>query len=121
MPAVYRSELKRIDAVMADIKAAPDSMDKTYLGWPYRRWSGFMSYRPIDELVKIDIPVLVVHGGKDINTPVESSKMIAEEFSKHGKTNLTYIEYKNWDHYLNKEFDTILKDMANWLESDLAK
>nr|WP_094605929.1 alpha/beta hydrolase [Sporomusa silvacetica] len=121
MPAPYRSDLKRIDAVMADIKAAPDALDKTYMGWPYRRWSGFMSYRPIDELVKIDIPVLVVHGGKDINTPVESSRLIAEEFSKHGKPNLTYIEYKNWDHYFSKEFDIILKDMANWLETDLAK
>lgn len=120
MPDNYRTELKKIDAVMADIKAAPDALDKTYLGWPYRRWSGFMSYRPIDELVKIDIPILVVHGAQDINTPVESSRTIAEEFSKHGKKNLTYIEYKDWNHYLSKEFNTLLKDMASWLEIDVA-
>lgn|GEM_PF-955966 len=115
MPAAYRGELQKIDTIMDKIKASPDSMDNTYLGWPYKRWSGFLSYRPLNELVKIDIPILVMHGGKDINTPVESSRMIQEEFNNLGKTNLVYIEYKNLNHYFGKKLDTILNEIANWL------
>lgn len=115
LPNGYKSELLRLDNMINEIKKDPDSLTQQYLGWPFKRWSSFMFYRPIDEYIKIDVPILVIHGEKDISTPVESSREIQHEFSKLGKSNLTYIEYKGWDHQLSTHMKVILKDISNWI------
>ncbi|XER09808.1 hypothetical protein SRRS_54460 [Sporomusa rhizae] len=112
---VYRKELLKLDMTMEEIKKDPNSLTKQYLGWPFKRWSSFMDYRPLDELLKIDTPILVLHGDLDISTPVESSRAVEEEFTKKGKKNLSYIEYKGWDHQLSKHMNIILKDISDWL------
>jgi len=39
-------------------------------------------------LLRVDVPILVVHGGKDESTPVRSAQRLAEIFRAEGKTNL---------------------------------
>lgn len=116
IPPMDRNELMKVDIAMREIKNDPDSLEKTYYGCSYKYWSGFMSYRPLDEFTKIKIPILVIHGSLDINTPVESSRAIVKEFDKQGKTNLAYIEYKNWNHFFSNNLDVILKDIGIWLK-----
>ena len=119
MPKRYKEALMKVDATMKEIKKDPDSLEKTYCGWPFRRWSGFMSYRPLDELITINIPVLMRHGEKDISAPVESARVVVKEFNKLGKTNLCYYEYKNGDHRFNGDFDTIMKIMNDWFKETI--
>ncbi len=111
----YKKELENIDKITEDIKKNPDSLSKMYLGWPYKRWSDFMFYRPIDDIVKINILVLVMHGDKDLSVPVESSRFVKDEFDKIGKTNLTYKEYKDRDHGYNENFEYLVKEIESWL------
>lgn len=112
---IYGKELLKLDMVMNEIKQDPNSLTKQYLGWPYKRWSSFMAYRPVDELLKINSPILILHGDLDISTPVESSRAVKEEFNRQGKKNLSYIEYKGWNHQLSKHMNIILKDISDWL------
>lgn len=114
MPEGYKQEIMKVDAAMKEIAKDPDSLEKTYCGLPFRRWSGFMSYRPLVDLIRIDIPIFMMHGEKDTSAPVESSRLVVEEFQKLGKTNLKYYEYKNGDHRFNGDFKTVMKIIEDW-------
>lgn len=72
-----------------------------------------MNFRPLDELTKIGIPILIIHGGQDMIIPVESSWFISEEFSRLVKTNLKYLEYAGEGNALN--LAAVIKDIALWL------
>jgi pimeloyl-ACP methyl ester carboxylesterase len=115
MPQPYRELLMESDNVMEAIRSNQDVHDKWYAGFPYKRWAGFFPYRPLDDFVKIDIPIFLMQGTKDTSAPIESSRFFAAEFKKLGKNNLTYVEYKNGDHRLNGNFKVTLKKIENWL------
>lgn len=86
-----------LDARVADIKAHPDA-DTLWAGHPYRRWSSFMFRRPGDDLLKVDRPILLVHGDRDSSVPVESARALKGMFDGAGKTNLTLVEIPGADH-----------------------
>jgi dipeptidyl aminopeptidase/acylaminoacyl peptidase len=46
---------------------------------------------PILRVAQIDAPVLLVHGDKDENVPVEQVKAMAEALISHGKEAETFI------------------------------
>lgn len=115
MPHLYRELLMEADSVMEEIRSNQDIHDKWYAGYPYKRWAGFFPYRPLDDFVKINIPIFLMQGSKDTSAPIESSRIFAAEFKRLGKNNLTYVEYKNGDHRLNGNFKVILKSIENWL------
>lgn len=115
MPQPYRELLIEADNVMEAIRSNQDLHDKWFAGYPYKRWAGFFPYRPLDDFVKINIPIFLMQGTKDTSAPIESSRVFAAEFKRLEKNNLTYIEYKNGDHRLNGNFKAILKKIENWL------
>ncbi|AZO95146.1 alpha/beta hydrolase [Halocella sp. SP3-1] len=118
-PEGYKNELKRLEEVVEDIKQNPDTIDKRYLGLPYKRWSSFMFYRPLDDLLKIDIPIFMGQGEMDMMSAVDSARRVKEEFVKMNKENLTYIEYKDKGHGFNGEFETIIKDIEDWFRKEI--
>lgn len=118
-PEGYKNELKRLEEVVEDIKQNPDTIDKRYLGLPYKRWSSFMFYRPLDDLLKIDIPIFMGQGEMDMMSAVDSARSVKEEFVKMNKENLTYIEYKDKGHGFNGEFETIIKDIEDWFRKEI--
>jgi pimeloyl-ACP methyl ester carboxylesterase len=115
MPQPYQQMLMEADNVMEAIRSNQDVHDKWYAGYPYKHWAGFFPYRPLDDFIKIDIPILLMQGTRDISTPIESSQFFVAEFKRLGKNNLTYVEYKNGDHRLNGNFKATLKKIENWL------
>lgn len=115
MPEPYRELLMEADNVMEAIRSKQVVQDKWYAGYPYKRWAGFFPYCPLDDFVKIDIPIFLIQGTKDTSAPIESSRIFAAEFKRLGKNNLTYIEYKNGDHRLNGDFKATLKKIESWL------
>jgi pimeloyl-ACP methyl ester carboxylesterase len=115
MPQAYRELLMEADNVMEAIRSKQDVHDKWYVGYPYEHWAGFFPYRPLDDFVKINVPIFLMQGTKDTSAPIESSRVFAAEFERLGKNNLTYIEYKNGDHRFNGKFKEILKKIENWL------
>ncbi|MDF2563874.1 MAG: alpha/beta hydrolase [Massilibacillus sp.] len=115
MPQPYRELLMEADNVMEAIRSNQDVHDKWYAGYPYKHWAGFFPYHPLDDFVKINVPIFLMQGTKDTSAPIESSRAFAAEFKRLGKNNLTYVENKNEDHRFNGNFKAILKKIEYWL------
>ena len=114
--------LDKINSVFEDVRSNPDSM-KMWAGHPYRRWNSYLWERPVDCLVKLDIPIFLAHGSKDESVPVESSRAVRATFDKLGKKNLTYKEYENANHlFVNLKDGLLLSplievDLLEWFEN----
>lgn len=94
------SALKKLDSLytqIEDIENNRTSINKFWLNNTYKRWHEF-SEPPVENLLKIDVPIFVAIGTKDQAVPIESSLIIKTEFLRHHKNNLTFNIYPNLDH-----------------------
>ena len=94
-------EAESLFAVYKDIYADPGSTDKWYYGHPYRRWGSFCNFIPVEHLVRLDIPILLVNGTEDRSSPILQSDYIMLEFIRRGKSNLTYHVVPGMGHSLH--------------------
>ena len=95
--------IQQMDSLLAqinNIETDPNSTSKYWLGNTYRRWSHF-SEPPVENLLKINIPVFVAFGANDVSVPVESALIIPIEFARLKKNNLTFRLYPDYDHSFN--------------------
>lgn len=88
---------EELELGIAKIRKEPDTFD-AWLGHPHHRWSSFLWHSPLDDLVRLDIPIFVAHGTEDTSAPIESARAIRDGFLERGKTNLTYVELEGLDH-----------------------
>ncbi|MRM84001.1 alpha/beta hydrolase [Riemerella anatipestifer] len=118
----YDSLVNQMNSIFSD----PNNINKEFFGCTYERWSGF-SEPAIENLLKINVPIFVVHGAKDESVPVESSLLIPLEFIRNNKSNLTYKFYPDLNHSLmtvpndsNKEpiskWNEIFDEFIKWCE-----
>ena len=91
-----QENVQHLIEVYKDILDNPTSLKKWH-GQAYRRWSSFFD-PPIEDLIKLDIPIFAAKGTKDKNSSVEAFDILPVEFIRHGKKNLTWREYPNLDH-----------------------
>ncbi|MFT3687285.1 MAG: alpha/beta hydrolase [Phycisphaerales bacterium] len=108
-----------LDAIFADIRANPQS-DKRWYGHPYRRWASYAFERPLDDLLNVHVPVLLIHGDADMNVPVASARAVRDAFDAAGMTNLSYREYAGADHRFTtvdgvSVFPRVEVDLVSWL------
>ena len=83
-----------------------------------RMWDDSVS--PIEEVAKVNVPMLIVHGDVDQRVPVEHAKKYTKALDDHGKT-YKYLELAKADHFSNTlrfdhrlEFYTAMMDfLAN--------
>ena len=76
----------------------PKSTTKEWFGESYYKWSSFTLNSPIDNMLKLDIPILYVAGGEDHHS-ILNMDYAKLEFLRKGKNNLTYKVYPNCDHF----------------------
>jgi pimeloyl-ACP methyl ester carboxylesterase len=115
------STVEELDAKFAEIQAAPDSGEVWY-GHPFRMWSSYLWFRPMDGLFTRPIPIFLAQGTADTATPVESARAMRDEFARQGLTNLTYAEYPDLDHHFSNEAGEsrlvdLQKDVHAWISS----
>jgi pimeloyl-ACP methyl ester carboxylesterase len=115
MPDGYRALCAQVEQERKNIDQNPDSIEKSYLGWPYRRWSSFFVYNPIEELALIDIPVFFVQGNVDWNSPVESVHRVQESLPNKP---FTYRYIAEMGHFPDDEsvIFSLLNEIAGWLQ-----
>ena len=92
----------RDNARFEEIRAAPDS-GEMWLGHPFRMWSSYLWFRPMDVLRPLSIPIFLAQGTADRSTPVESARAMQEGFDRVGASNLTYVEYPGLDHHFSSD------------------
>ena len=88
------------------IYASPTSTNKTWFGETYLKWSSFSKTTPLENMLKLDIPILYIAGGKDNNQTILNMDYAKLEFLRKGKNNLTYKVYPNCNHYFQESFTT---------------
>ena len=84
-----------------------------------RAWDKSIS--PIDEVEKINIPMLIVHGDLDQRVPVDHANKYLKKLDEHGKT-YKYLELEGADHFSNTLFYdhkiTFYNALIDYLEND---
>ncbi len=95
-----QSELLKMKNTFAETETNPTG-SKTIYGATntYKWWNSILRLRPLNYMLDLNFPILMVHGDIDIATPVESARATVGEFSEQNKTNLTYIEFPGLDHH----------------------
>ena len=81
--------------------------------------TSLLEFRPFDYYKNINIPVLFIHGEKDFNVAVESTRYVQENLPEKP---FEYIYYKNMAHGPNSlsftytfQLHRIRNDMAKWI------
>ena len=100
-----------------DIYQNPLSTDKFWLGHTYKRWASFCKDIPLEDMVKLKIPILLISAGNDENSPITGIDYVKLEFIRQNMNNLTYKVYPNCDHWFNDQsLDTnLLKEMMDYV------
>ena len=91
-----------------------ESTEKTPMGLVHRQMASFLNLRPFDYYVTIDIPVLFIHGKKDLNIAVESTMYIKENLPAKP---FEYIIYEDMGHIPmnDPERDRFRADIEKWI------
>ncbi len=113
------TSVEELNAKLDEIRAAPDS-GELWFGHPFRMWSSYLWFRPMDGLTTRPIPIFLAQGTADTATPVESARAMRDEFARLGLTNLTYAEYPGLDHHFSNEAGEsrlidLQKDVYAWI------
>lgn len=92
----------------------PKSTTKEWYGETYYKWSSFTLNAPIDNMLKLNIPILYVAGGEDRHS-ILNMDYAKLEFLRKGKNNLTYKVYPNYDHFF-METKTDESGKKEWID-----
>jgi esterase/lipase len=97
-----------------NIEEYVDSIETNPYGVVYRWLASFINIRPFDYYKDINIPLLFIHGEKDLNMAVESTKYVQENLPKKP---FEYIYYKNMKHIPVKYFEMkrFREDIVKWI------
>ena len=100
-------------AVHENFEDYSESIETTPLGLVYRQLVSFMDLRPFDYYKNINIPILFIHGTKDMNIAVESTMYIQKNLPDKP---FKFIYY-DMGHIPMKEADKIRfrNDIAKWI------
>ena len=97
-----QQEIDKLFAIYKEIYSDPRNTEKWYYGHPYKRWGSFCTDIPLEHLTKMEIPILMLAGSADRNSPILQSDYVMLEFLRLGKTNLTYHVIPGCDHWFNE-------------------
>lgn len=87
----------------AKIYQDPLSTSKYWYGSSYLKWSSFSKNTPLENMLRLNIPILYVAGGKDNNQTIIDMDYAKLEFLRKGKNNLTYMVYPDCNHFFQEE------------------
>lgn len=87
----------------AKIYQNPQAIDQSWYGATYLKWSSFSKTTPLENMLKLDIPILYVAGGKDNNQTILGMDYAKLEFLRQGKNNLSYKVYPRCNHFFQEE------------------
>ena len=87
----------------AKLYQSPKAVDQTWYGSTYLKWSSFSRTTPLENMLKLSIPILYIAGGRDNNQTIMSMDYAKLEFLRQGKANLLYRVYPDCNHYFQEE------------------
>lgn len=94
-----QSEIDGYLFTFKDIYKNPKATDKTFSGHTYKRWASFCAEDPMVSLTKLTIPIYMLVGSADGNSPIYGLDYVPLEFARLRKENLTYEVCVGCDHF----------------------
>jgi dienelactone hydrolase len=85
-----QSEVDGYLSTFKEIYKNPAATDRTFSGHTYKRWASFCAEDPFVLLTKLSIPIYMLAGSADNNSPIYGLDYVPLEFARLGKENLTY-------------------------------
>jgi len=116
-----QNEIDSLYQVFSEIYKNPNTTNKYWQGHTYKRWASFCKDVPLENMIQLDIPILVISCGYDENSLITGIDYVELEFLRKQKKNLTYKVYPDCDHWFNdqKQQSNRLSEMVdfvvNWL------
>lgn len=113
--------MERMRAAFDGIRSDPDATG-VLGGVSYNWWRDVLDRRFSDDLLKADIPVLLVHGGRDQSAPVEAARATRDAFVAAGQERrLTYWEFESRDHAMvdpqgRSHMREVLTQVRRWID-----
>ena len=108
-----------IDSLLNDIKKNPVN-NKMFLGYTYKYWNSYIFYDVDSYYDKLNIPVLLVIGEKDMSVPCESVSYLKEKYknNKNYTCRIIYdLNHSLFDSRGNSHFKDVLKNyIVPWVE-----
>lgn len=102
--------------------------NKTWLGPSntYKRWASWLDAAPLDDFLRVKVPIYVAHGHRDTSVPVASATEIQTEFRRVGKGNLDLRLYPSLDHNWRDQLGRshareVVADMTAWLATHVER
>ncbi|MCG8332561.1 MAG: hypothetical protein MI974_33055 [Chitinophagales bacterium] len=92
----------------------PKSTAKEWFGETYYKWSSFSLSSPLENMLKLDIPILYIAGGEDHHS-ILNMDYAKLEFLRKGKDNMTYKVFPNCDHFF-METKTDKSGKKEWID-----
>jgi pimeloyl-ACP methyl ester carboxylesterase len=91
--------IRNIEQSPYDTSEMPLDAPELLVGETSRRWASFGPYSAVDDMLALDVPLLLIQGGADNNSPILNSDYAMITFLSRGRTNLEYWVYPDLDHY----------------------
>ena len=88
-------------ALIARIRAAPDSTTEMALGHPHRRWASFLAADPVADLLASSARVFAAQGEADSNWPVAAHDSLASHLRARGRKVMA-LRIPGADHSFNR-------------------
>ncbi len=80
----------------------------------WKWFAAYLRYDLLSDLLKVKVPIYMIHGEEDIMVPIKSADLIQEAFDQAGKTNLQYAPYDDLGHALTGRED-VYAPMLDWI------
>jgi pimeloyl-ACP methyl ester carboxylesterase len=115
----FREQYEWLVSTFREIFASPGSIDRSFWGHSYLRWSSFCSGSVLKDLISIRVPVFLGIPSLD---HCEGADLAVGELVKHGKTNFAVHHYVNYDHGFFEHIagrtecrhEVVLADILKW-------
>ena len=120
-PQVYQ-------CVIAGAAVSDPTMQVNYIRWrmrgaPSEQWIDYWdkAVSPLDEVEKVNVPMLIVHGDVDQRVPIDHARKYLKLLDEHEKP-YQYLELEGADHFYNTLFyhhqETFFGKMIDYLAND---
>lgn len=110
---------EQAESMFERIRDNPEA-DESWGGNSFAWWADVLALDFLDHLLRVDAPILMIHGDRDPLAPVDASRKVRNVFREQGRTNLTYREYQGYDHGMKDadgvdRLDEVMREAAEWL------
>jgi pimeloyl-ACP methyl ester carboxylesterase len=111
-----------VDTFGGILSPCGDSTDRYLWGHTYRRWHSHCAGAVLNDLLSVEVPIFL--GIPSLDSCIGVDLAVAECVT-HGKTNLTYRNYPNYDHGFFEHTDggavcrhsEVLAEVLNWVKA----